>query len=101
AGGEAAEGEDGDGDRGEAEGGHDLSREYFAAAARSGQDRLPGAVAILGREQVAADDAGQDGEGPQGGESEDDERHREARLLHRAAEERVGWHAALDAHDSR
>src|SRR5262249_28307500 len=44
------------------------------------------------------DDARQHGEHPQGGKSEDDERQREARFLHRAAEQRVLGHAALHAH---
>src|SRR4029077_18607605 len=75
-----------------------FSGEHLDPAARTRQYGLPGTVAILGRKDVAAGDAGEDGEGPERAETEYDERDREAGVGHRAAEERVGRQVALYTH---
>ena len=95
---DAARGEQRDRQQRECDGGERLAREDLGAAPRPREHGRPGAVAILCREQIAADDAGQHRERPQPRESKHHQRHREAGLVDGAAEQRIGRQAALDAH---
>ena len=86
------------GDQGEAERRQHLSAKHLGAAAGAGQHGRPRAVAILGREQVAAHHARQRGKDPQCGKPQDHERYREPRILDGPAEQRVLGEGALYRH---